>query len=650
MGGTFAQNETIAFGGTEVEQFVCCIHQMIPFNQTIAKSGLLLPKVIVCMEHSKSRRAGAESMKLEHEHYTLNFDNYPQKPHGGKLVDRVLKGQQREEELKRSEQLPKIMIDQEAVITTEMIATGVLSPNEGFMNEKDYKSVLTTGRLDNGTIWPVPLSFAPKGNRNEEIIRSLSVGDEVTLVNEKNEAIAILSINDIFDYDKQFRSFHLFGTTDRDHPGVDAVYRRMGDVALGGTISLLNRADWGPFEKIRMEPQDTWHHFYEEKKFRSVAGFITGANPLHRGHEYIHKNALEEVDGLLIQPLVEMAKREYTRNEFRVLSYKSVLETYYPEERALLSPLRVTYIFAGPRETVLHSLIMKNYGCTHALIGRDHAGIGDYYDKYASHSIFDQFSPEEMGIDVRLYHEVFYCTRCDTPATTQTCPHDERYRINISGTGIRELLRHGIVPPKEIVRPESARIAIQGIQPKGLDETYEAVAPVGKTLNKVFPYYTTRYGVGGAKRLQPIAVEELTNSDLLQANLDARANAGRIYQGVFEEYSNASDTNRSAQSPWIAEAREGMKHQQEMLIEDLKSKVELAPEVASDEFMYQDVKESQRELDTAHQILNDLPSALTEEQIAYRTWNTLPYKRYRGSDEPAEETSKAPSKASAKEE
>jgi sulfate adenylyltransferase len=563
----------------------------------------------------------------------LNFSNYPQKPHGGKLVNRVLIGEERQEALKRAETLPRIMIDLEAVITTEMIAIGVLSPNEGFMNEKDYKSVLTKGRLENGIIWPVPLSFAPKGKQNEEMIRSLKENTEVALIDEHNTVIALLLVQDIFEYDKEFRAFHLFGTTDRDHPGVDAVHRRMGDVALGGPIQLVNRANWGPFEDIRMEPKDTWYTFYEEKNFRSVAGFITGANPLHRGHEYIHKNALEEVDGLLIQPLVEMAKREYTRHEYRVMSYKSVLETYYPKERAILSPLRVTYIFAGPRETVLHALIMKNYGCTHALIGRDHAGIGDYYDKYASHSIFDQYSPEEMGIDIRLYHEVFYCTRCDNPATSQTCPHNENYRINISGTGIRELLRHGIMPPKEIVRPESARIAIQGVQPKGLDETYEAMAPVGKTLSKVFPYYTERFGIGGAKRYKKIAIEDLTNSDLLLANMNARDHASSVYQGVFDEYSHAADTNRKMQSPWIEEAHLNMKRQQEILIQDLKKKAELASDVASDEFMYQDKEETQRELDAAYQILNDLPSALTKKDIDYRTWNTLPYARYHGDEE-----------------
>ncbi|AOV06799.1 sulfate adenylyltransferase [Sporosarcina ureilytica] len=570
----------------------------------------------------------------------INFENYPQQPHGGKLVDKVVTGKELEAELLRSEQLPKIMIDMEAVITVEMIATGVLSPNEGFMNEVDYKSVLTKGRLDNGLVWPVPLSFAPIGKRNEQIVKTLSVGDEVTLVNEQGQSIAILKLNDIFDYDKEFRASHLFGTTDRNHPGVDAIYRRMGDTALGGPIKLLRRVDWGPFEKLRLEPKDTWREFYEEKKFRSAAGFITGANPLHRGHEYIHKNALEEIDGLLLQPLVEMAKREYTRHEFRMLSYRSVLETYYPEGRSILAPLRVTYIFAGPRETVLHALIMKNYGCTHALIGRDHAGIGEYYDKYASHTIFDEFDPAELGIDVRLFHEVFYCTRCDASATEQSCPHDHQYRINISGTGIREMLRHGIMPPKEIVRPESARIAMQGVQPKGLDEEGRSVSPVGKTIKSMFPFYLERTRLGGRKRPVPLTVEELTNLDLETVNLDVRANADRIYQEIFEEFSRVGDVNRGLQPEWVGAAQESLHKQQQMVIQDLEEKVAQAPEIASDEFMYQDQEEAKRELEVAKKILHDIPAVLDDHRLAYRTWNVLPYKRYCGSDEPTDEDEK----------
>src|SRR5699024_2749154 len=397
-------------------------------------------------------------------------------------------------------------------------------------------------------------------------------------------------------------------------------------------LTLLQRVNWGPFEELRLEPKDTWRIFYEEKKFRSAAGFITGANPLHRGHEYIHKNILEDVDGLLLQPLVEMAKKEYTRSEYRILAYKSVLETYYPKERSMLTPLRVTYIFAGPRETVLHALIMKNYGCTHALIGRDHAGICHFYDKYSSHNILDELSPEELGIELRLFHEVFYCTRCDSLGSSQSCPHDEQYRIQISGTAIREMLRHGMLPPKEIVRPESARIAMQGIQPKGVDEHGEATLPVAKTIQSVFPYYKERTRLGGHKREQAIDPKEMTIRDLEAANMDARANADRIYQEVFDEFSYVADTNSAIQSEWRTEARADMIHQQEMVIQDLQSKVQVASETASDEFMYQDKKEAQKELDVAKQILEELPRDIDQEAAKERTWNSLPYHRYRADD------------------
>lgn len=563
---------------------------------------------------------------------TLQFDRYPQQPHGGTLVNQVVPEHLREAELARAADLPAIRIDLEAVITIEMIATGVLSPNKGFMKEVDYLSVLENGRLSNGVIWPVPLSFAPSGAHNAKTIKNLKVGDQVVLVNTEKQPIALLDVEDIFPYDKSLRAQKLFGTTDRNHPGVDSIYRRMGDTSLGGTLHLLNRVDWGPFEKLRQEPKDTWHLFYEKMKFNSVAGFITGANPLHRGHEYIHRNALEEIDGLFLQPLVEMAKREYVRHEYRMQAYRNVLDTYYPKDRSILSPLRVTYIFAGPRETVLHALIMKNYGCTHALIGRDHAGIGDYYDKYASHSIFDQFTPEELGIDIRLFHEVFYCSRCASHATTQTCSHDERFRLNISGTGIREMLRHGILPPKEVVRPESALAGIQGVQPKGVDENNEAVLPVGKVIKSMYPYYLNYTRLGGQKRQQPLDIKDLNVRDLEAATLDARQHATDIYADVYAEYSALLDHNRNLQPIWQEDARQALRLQQERLISDLEEKLQQAPETASDEFMYQDRAEVERELNVANKLLADIPTSLQAEHLQERTWNVLPYKRYRGAD------------------
>lgn len=565
----------------------------------------------------------------------LNFDAYPQKPHGGRLIDQVVDDDLREDEIARARTLPSIRVDLEAVITIEMIATGVLSPHAGFMNQQDYLAVLETGRLADGLAWPVPLSFAPVGMMNAEIIQGLSIGDDISLIDEHNEPVAILSIEDIFAYDRDHRAEKLFGTTDRNHPGVDSIYRRMGETALGGTLHLLNRVHWGPFEKLRREPKDTWKLFYEERKYRSVAGFITGANPLHRGHEYIHRNALEEVDGLFLQPLVELAKREFIRHEYRMRAYQNVLDTYYPSERSILSPLRVTYIFAGPREAILHAIIMKNYGCTHALIGRDHAGVGDFYDKYASHSIFDEYSGEELGIDIRLFHEVFYDVRAATHATSQTSNNDDpRFRLNISGTGIRELLRYGIMPPKEVVRPESALAGLQGVQPKGVDENNQAVSqPVGKIIKSMFPYYLDYTGLGGVKRVVPLQLEELTVDDLAAAVRDVREHAGLVYEDVYNEYAQVLDRDRSMQRPWRDDAREAFRLQQEQLIDELNEKLASASEVASDEFMYQDRAEVERELEAAKRLLAELPGVLDEDTLDARVWNQVPYARYRGADE-----------------
>lgn len=567
-----------------------------------------------------------ESSKTEH--------SYPQTPHGGVLVNQVVPEAERAAEIERARSLPTIRVDLEAVITIEMITTGVLSPNRGFMNEEDYLSVLENGRLASGVVWPVPLSFAPTGNVNREVIAGLNIGDDICLADQQGEPVAILAIEDLFAYDREHRAQQLFGTTDRNHPGVDSIYRRMGETALGGTLHLLNRVHWGPFERLRQEPKDTWKLFYEEKGFKSVAGFITGANPLHRGHEYIHRNALEEVDGLFLQPLVEMAKREYVRHEYRIRGYQNVMEQYYPSERSILSPLRVTYIFAGPREAILHALIMKNYGCTHALIGRDHAGIGDFYDKYASHSIFDEYSQEELGIDIRLFHEVFYDARASSHATERTTGQDDvRYRLNISGTGIRELLRYGFMPPKEIVRPESALAAFQGIQPKGVDEQGMAVNPPGKVIKSMFPFYLEYTRLGGPKRKEPLNPDDLTVADLEAVMRDVREHTGQIYDDIYDEYRSVLDHNRALVPAWREEARDEFRAKQEKLIAELEAKLEQAADTSSDEFMYQDRSEAERELAAACALLEDMPRNLSDESLLGRTWNTMPYQRYRGADE-----------------
>src|SRR5699024_5201754 len=296
---------------------------------------------------------------------------------------------------------------------------------------------------------------------------------------------------------------------------------------------------------------------------------------------------------------------------------------------AILSPLRVTYIFAGPREAVLHALIMKNYGCTHALIGRDHAGIGSFYDKYAGHSVFEEYSEEELGIEIRLFHEVFYCTRCSSHATEQTCSHEKRFHIHISGTGIREMLRHGMIPPKEIVRPESSLAGMQGIQPKGLGEDKEAIVPVGSVIKKLFSYYLDYTHLAGKKRDQPLKPEDLTIDDLEFIIVDIRRNASRIYDEIYREYSFLLDHNRNVQPGWVKGARENLRKFQENLIEDLERKVSSADEEVVNEFMYQDKKEAEKELIAAKKLLEDMAAPLRKDRLEKRIWNPKKYEDYR---------------------
>jgi sulfate adenylyltransferase len=233
---------------------------------------------------------------------------------------------------------------------------------------------------------------------------------------------------------------------------------------------------------------------------------------------------------------------------------------------------------------------------------------------------------------VRLFHEVFYCTRCACHATSETCPHDDRFRLTISGTGIREMLRHGIMPPKEICRPESILPAMQGVQPKGLCEEGEAIQPVSKVIQSMFPYYTQYTRLGGAKRSEPLDPSQLTVRDLEIASHDVRHHAGDIYNGVYAEYSAVVDHNRSMQAAWIEDARAALRFQQERLISDLEEKHQQAPEEASDEFMYQDKQEVVRELHSARSLLDDIPAVISAKQLTTRTWNVLPYQRYRGAD------------------
>lgn len=552
-------------------------------------------------------------------------------PHGGKLVNRMLEGEAKDQALAKAKRLPVIRIDREIVVALEMIATGVLSPNEGFMGQEDYESVLYKGRLANGLPWTLPPTFAPIGGENAKVTEGLKPGEKVALVDAEGDTVAILNLTEKFKYDKDERARCLFGATDRSHPGVDNVYRNMGDVCLAGPIDMLKRTHWGAFEPYRLEPKDTWQIF-KERGWKTVVAFQT-ANPIHRGHEYLQKCALEILDGLFIHPIVETTRKAYFRNEFRIKAYQAALDSYYPKDRVVLAPLRVTMNYAGPKEAILHAIIRRNFGCTHFIVGRDHAGFRNFYDPYASQRIFDDYDEEALGIKPIFFKEAFFCTRCGNMGTEKTCPHGEEFHIGMSGTGIQDILRYGFIPPKEVMRPEVTQIAMQGIQPKGVDpEAGMATQPPGNTVAGLFPFYLKYHKLGGYPREKPLEKKELTVRDLEMALSEARENATRIYDEIYEEMAHYFDINRNIADRQKAETLLGAIKRQLELIEALEEKLKSAEETVRDPFMYQDKAEVERELKVSKAILEDLtnPTQAAEkpEKFKERVWNPMQYRDY----------------------
>jgi sulfate adenylyltransferase len=388
------------------------------------------------------------------------------------------------------------------------------------------------------------------------------------------------------------------------------------------------RPNWGAFEKHRLTPQECFEYFYKKKGARTVVGFITGANPVHRGHEHIHRVSLENHDMLLIQPLVQLAKPEYIRSEYRIQAYETLINKYYQKERVLMSPLRVTYIFAGPREAILHAIVSRNFGATHFAIGRDHAGVGSYYGDYECQSIFERLygnATQELGIELLPFSEVFYCTRCGTTATENTCPHGKQFRINISGTGIRELMRYGYLPPKEVSRPEVTRIGMQGIQPKGLDENGNSIYPVGSIIKKMFPFYLVAKRLGGQLRDKPLSWENLTLEDVERALMDVRDNADRILKDIAQDVEHNMDVRRDMSRAWVEDATMYVSDRQQSLVNALEEKV-AAADPDADNKMFQSKAEAEKELEMAKIVADGMPRGKVDNRKL--VWNPLKYEEY----------------------
>jgi sulfate adenylyltransferase len=376
-------------------------------------------------------------------------------PHGGELVDLALSGGEAERAGEDARQHPKVALGPREVADYEMLATGALSPLAGFMLEKDYRSVLDEMRLASGLVWSIPITLSV----GDEDVKRLGRSHTVTLTIDERPA-AVLEVEQVYRRDREVEASAVFQTTDRSHPGVAAL-DRAGDWLLGGRVRALSLPGHSTFSAHRRTPAETRAEF-ERRGWRRVVGFQT-RNPVHRAHEYIQKCALEIVDGLLLHPLVGETKEDDVPADVRMRCYEVLLDGYYPMDRVLLSVFPAAMRYAGPKEAIFHALVRKNYGCTHFIVGRDHAGVGTFYGTFDAQRIFERFEPDDLGITPLMFDHAFWCHRCEGMATAKICPHGDEDRLVLSGTRVREMLRGGERPPPEFSRPEVADILIEAM-------------------------------------------------------------------------------------------------------------------------------------------------------------------------------------------
>ena len=381
-------------------------------------------------------------------------------PHGGALELRIASNEEKPELASAAAGLPTIEARSRRILSDlELLAVGAVSPNRGFMAKADYESVVNEMRLANGLPWSLPITLSA----TEDELTNLQVGSRAAITHE-GRAVAVIDIDDIYDYDAQDEAQKCYKTTDAEgHPGVAHIMSQ-GPRYVGGEVTVLENVFAHEFSEYRLTPLQLREDI-AKRGWKTIVAFQT-RNPIHRAHEYLTKVALEIVDGLVIHPLVGGTKGDDIPAEVRMKCYEVLMENYYPRDRVVLSVFPAAMRYGGPREAIWHALLRKNYGMTHFIVGRDHAGVGDYYGTYEAQEMFDNFDPTELGIWPLKFEHSFFCKECGSMASQKTCPHDRSNHVHLSGTQVREMLSKGEEPPVEFSRPEVARILIDAQRSK----------------------------------------------------------------------------------------------------------------------------------------------------------------------------------------